>query len=145
MSISQSHCIVVCDLYLRTVRLMVRKFRRKSKTLFVKPSLHFHSLQIQIPRKSSIQIWWVAFLPVGPRIKHLCLKIVWEKRTRQQNKSWLKGIRRRVVQSHVCHFLFFWGLTLDKWSNFRFVIRKINSLNQTKCKEKLNLWASITV
>ena len=52
-----THCIVVCDLYLRTVRLMVRKFRRKSKTLFVKPSLHFHSLQIQIPRKSSIQIW----------------------------------------------------------------------------------------
>ena len=52
-----THCIVVCDLYLRTVRLMARKFRRKSKTLFVKPSLHFHSLQIQIPRKSSIQIW----------------------------------------------------------------------------------------
>ena len=47
--------------------------------------------------------------------KPLCLRIVGEKGALQQN-SWLKAIRRRVVQSHVCHFLFCeaWHLISDE-------------------------------
>ena len=48
--------------------------------------------------------------------KPLCLRIVGEKGALQQNNSWLKAIRRRVVESHVCNFLFCeaWHLTNDE-------------------------------